>query len=64
MNDGNENIVHVNAIEGLMSEVNAHLELIDPKYYKEQTAKEQALKEANDFQTGALYALRILYEGD
>jgi len=64
MSNGNENIVHVEAVEGLMSEVNAHLEMIDPKYAKEHTAKDQALREANDFQAGALHALRILCEGD
>ena len=62
--DGNENIMHVEAIEGLMSEINAHLEMIDPKYHKEHTAKEQAIREANDFQMGALHNLRILCEGD
>jgi len=64
MSNGNENIMHVEAVEGLMSEANAHLEMIDPKDDKEIKAKIKALREANNFQAGALHELRILCEGD
>ena len=62
--DGNKNIMHVEAIEGLMIQVNDHLEMIDPKYHKEHLAKEQALQAANEFQTIYVHTLRILCEGD
>ena len=64
MSNGNENIVHVEAIEGLMSEVNAHIELINARFVKEYAAKEQAMEEANEFQAGIVHDLRTLFEGD
>jgi hypothetical protein len=62
--NGNKNIHHINCIEGLLSEVNTHIEAIQPGYARQTIAKEQALKEVNDLQTGILHSLRILFEGD
>lgn len=62
--NGNKNIHHINCIEGLFSEVNTHLENIKPGYPRQTIAKEQALKEVNDLQTGVLHSLRVLFEGD
>ena len=60
----NENIVHVEAVEGLLNEASNQIDLIVSNYPKETMAKEQVLSEINDLQTGALHALRILCEGD
>jgi len=64
MSNGNENINHINCIEGLMSEVNNHLGQIVPHYPQEKIAKEQAEKDISDFQEGTLHDLRTLCEGD
>ena len=62
MSNGNENIVHVEAIEGLVSEINAHIELLSPTYAKQFAVKEQAAEDINDFQLGPLHDMRILFE--
>ena len=58
------NITEVNIIEGLMSQVNDHLEQIVPTDHKTRAAWEQAIESINAFQTDDLYQLRILTEGD
>ena len=64
MGNGNENIVHVEAIEGLMCEASAHIELIQPNSPRAQVAKENAQKGLVEYQEGEVHALRILCEGD
>ena len=64
MSNGNENIVHIEAIEGLASEMNAHIELIQVHNPLQQQSKEQALRDVNDFQAGTLHDMRILFEGE
>lgn len=64
MENSNENIMHIEQIEGLMYQVNEHIEKIVPTYAKQHAALEQAREDVNEFQTGALYALRTLFEGD
>jgi hypothetical protein len=61
MTDGNENIMHVVAIEGLLSQVNDHLgKISDDK----RTVKSKAIEEIDLFQKTTLYELRLLCEGD
>jgi len=55
---------HLNSVEGLVRQVVDRLMEIKPRYPLEATAKEQALDEINAFQTGPLFALRTLCEGD
>ncbi len=62
--NGNENIVHVEAIENLLSESNKQAALIVPTSVKEVTAKEQLLEDINLIQKDTLHQLRILCEGD
>ena len=64
MNNGNENIVHVEAIENLCSEINAHIELLNPAGARQTLSKEQALEDMNEFQIGTLHDMRTLFEGD
>jgi len=62
--NGNENIVHVEAIEGLMSQANEHLDKIVPNYRKQRIAKSQAIEDIDLFQKTTLHDLRVLCEGD
>ena len=62
--NGNENIVHIEAIEGLMSEANKHLGKIVPNYPRQMVAKAQAVEEIDLFQKTTLFDLRTLCEGD
>ena len=62
MSTNNENIVHINAIEGLMSQVNEHLVDIKPEYPKQEKAVSAALEEVDLFQKTTLYILRTLCE--
>ena len=59
-----KNLLHINAIEGLLSQVNEHLDQVTPSYPLENVAKKQAISDINDFQVGPLHALRVLCEGD
>ena len=58
------NLTEINIIEGLMSQVNDHLEVIVADNPKLRTAKEQAIENINAFQTDDLYQLRSLCEGE
>lgn len=58
------NIYHVNVIEGLLSEINAHLEMVNPHNSRQLEAKEQTVDDINELQTGTLYNLRVVCEGD
>lgn len=60
----NENIVHIQAIEGLLSEANKHLDRIVPQYPREIVAKAQVLEDIDLLQKTSLYDLRTLCEGD
>ena len=62
--NGNENIYHVEIIDGLISEVNKHLGMIRATYAKERLAKDAVIEEVNAIQKGSLYTLRTLCEGD
>ncbi len=60
----NENIVHVEAIENLLSEANKQLAMIVTTNFKEKTAKDQLFEEIDLIQKDTLYTLRVLFEGD
>ena len=62
--NGNENIVHVEAIEGLAIEINSHIKSLRPKNARQSLSQNQASEDMNDFQVGTLHDLRILFEGD
>jgi len=62
--NGNENIVHIEAIEGLMSEANKRLGKIVPHYPRQTIAKSQAIEDIDLFQKTTLFDLRTLCEGD
>ena len=59
-----KNIVQVEIIENLCSEINNHLGLIMPNNPMQQISKEQGLQDINDFQVGTLHDMRILFEGE
>lgn len=60
----NKNIVHVEAIEGLLIQVQEHLGEIVPVYSTLGAALEQAKDEVNDIQTNTVHILRQLCEGE
>jgi len=68
MATNNENIMHVNAIQGLLSEVVKRLQKIEPdksdaNVFSEQTiAKENALEWLAIFQVDDIYKLQQVFE--
>jgi len=62
MTNNNENIVHINIIEGLLSQVNEHIAKIEEENHSQKTAKDLAFEEMNLFQTTTLHNLRKQYE--
>jgi len=62
MTENNENIAHVNSIEGLLSQVNEHLDNIVPENPRQRLSKDQAIEEIDLFQKTTLYDMRILFE--
>ena len=64
MNNGNENIVHVETIENLIKEIKSEIESIWAVGAKQTSVKEEALEYINDFEEGPLPSMRTLFEGD
>ncbi len=62
--DANENINHVNRVEGLMSEAWKHLNDLVPNFPRQTVAKAQAIEEVDLFIKTTLSDLRIVFEGD
>lgn len=62
MNENNKNIVHINSIEGLLSQVNEHLDYIVPENPRQRISKGNAVEEIDLFQKTTLYEMRILFE--
>ena len=62
MSSENENIAHVNIIEGLLSQVNYHLRNITPENPEQHTSKDQAIEEIDLFQKTMLHEMRKLFE--
>ena len=62
MSSENENIAHINIIEGLLSQVNYHLRNIAPENTEQDTSKDQAIEEIDLFQKTTLHEMRILFE--
>ncbi len=60
--ENNKNIVHINSIEGLLSQVNEHLYEIEPENPTQHTSKDQALDEIDEFQKTTLFELRNNFE--
>ena len=60
--NGDENIFTVSKVEGLLCEASRNLDKLDPNNNRQETIKQTAIEELNDFQTETLHALRILYE--
>ena len=59
-----ENIVHIEAVEGLLIQAQEQLSEIKPIYSTLGAALEQAKDEVNDLQTNTIHILRQLSEGD
>ena len=62
MSENNTNINHINAIEGLLSQVNDHLYHIEPENPRQHLSKSQAVEEIDLFQKTTLHDMRILFE--
>lgn len=58
----NENIMHVEAIENLLSEANNHLDKITANNITEKTARDQMVEEIDLIQKDTLHQLRIVFE--
>jgi hypothetical protein len=62
MAENNKNIVHVNSIEGLVSQVNEHLDQLEPENPDQHKSKSQAFEDIDLFQKTTLFEMRTLYE--
>lgn len=62
MSAENENIAHINIIEGLLSQVNYHLRNITPENPEQHTSKDQAIEEIDLFQKITIFKMRNLFE--
>lgn len=60
--ENNKNIAHINSIEGLLSQVNDHLDDIVPENPEQHTSKSQAIDEIDLFQKTTLFDMRKLFE--
>ncbi|KKN74441.1 hypothetical protein LCGC14_0390610 [marine sediment metagenome] len=60
--ENNTNIAHINSIEGLLSQVNEHLDQIEPENPKQQAQKSMAIEEIDVFQKTTLFDMRTLFE--
>lgn len=64
MSNGNENIVHAQAIEGLLCQIKEQLTKIVPCYPMEREAKSAAFEEVDLFEKTTFLTLKTLCEGD
>ncbi len=61
-NSPNSNINHVNIVEGLISQVSGHLEVIYAKDAEQQNCINNAILAIAEFQENALFKLRKAFE--
>ena len=64
MNDGNENIMAVEAIENYLIEIDNQIERISPTSKLEREARQALSDDIEDIRSGSLPNLRIYCEGD
>lgn len=64
MSEENENLIHLNQIEGLMSQVNGHIEKIVVGNPQQKQMYDTIVEELDMFQKTTLHDMRILFEGD
>ena len=68
MAGNNTNIMHVNAIQGLLSEVARRLNLIEPdqsnasKFSDQTIAKEEAIEGLKEYEEGPIHKLQQVFE--
>ena len=62
MTENNKNIAHINSIEGLLSQVNEHLDQLEPENPEQYKSKSQAIEEIDLYQKMTLYKMRSLFE--